>query len=175
MTKMRSNLPLRIAGLAAGLVLAASLLYVLRVPASDGQLGADVRLVTLVPGELTVAPKDFFLSARGLKPGSAPQTGVLKVRNITTGPVDVRVKALPSDRRLARVAHMELSSGGRVLASTSIDALRRHRSGPMRIPLGKVRTLHARVWIPRSVKSGYQARFADVTMDLRATVIKGSR
>jgi hypothetical protein len=45
----------------------------------------------------------------------------------------------------------------------------------MRIPLGKVRTLRARVWIPRSENHGYEARFADVTLDLRARVLKGSR
>jgi hypothetical protein len=174
MTKLRSNLPLRIAGLAAGLVLAASLLLAWRVPASDGRLGADVRLVALVPGELTAAPNDFFLSARDLKPGAPPKSGVLRVRNITTGPVDVRVKALPSDRQLARVAQLELRSGPRVLARGSIAELRRP-SGPMHIPLGTVRSLRARVWIPRSARHGYEARLADVTLDLRTHVLKGTR
>jgi hypothetical protein len=174
MTKLRSNLPLRIAGLAAGLVLAASFLLAWRVPASDGRLGADLRLVALVPGELTAAPNDFFLSARGMKPGEVPKSGVLRVRNITTGPVDVRVKALPSDRQLARVAQIELRSGARVLARGSVADLRRP-SRPMRIPLGAVRSLRAKVWIPRSARHGYEARFADVTLDLRTHVLKGSR
>src|SRR4051812_36038514 len=156
MTKMRSNLPLRIAGLAAGFMLAASLLYVLRVPPSDGSLGADVRLVALAPGELTVKPVDAFLTARNLKPGGPAAEGRLRVRNITTGPVDVRVEALPSDRKLARLIHLELRSGGRVLADSSLAAVR-NGSEPMRIPLGKVGTLEARVWIPGSVKKGYQA------------------
>ena len=171
MTKTRSNLPLRIAGLAAGFLLAASLLYVLRFPPSDGSLGADVRLVALAPGELTVKPIDAFLLGRDLKPGSAPAEGRLRVRNITTGPVDVRVKALPSDRKLARLIHIQLRSGGRVLADSSIASIR-HGSRPMRIPLGQVGTLHAKVWIPRSVRRGYQAGLADVTMDLRARVVK---
>lgn len=174
MTKQRSNLPLRIAGLAAGIILAASLLLAWRVPASNGRLGADMKLVALVPGELTATPKDFFLSARGMKPGDAPKTGVLRVRNITTGSVDVRVKALPSHRRLAEVAQMELRSGGRVLAKGSVAHLRR-ASRPFRIPLGKVARLEARVWIPRSARHGYEARFADVTMDLRTQVLKGRR
>jgi hypothetical protein len=174
MTKLRSNLPLRIAGLATGLILAAGLLLAWRVPASNGQLGADVRLVALPPGELTIAPTDFFLSARAMKPGDAPKSGVLRVHNITTGAVNVRVKALPSDRTLARAAHMELSSGGQVLASGSIAKLR-SPSRPMRIPLGKVASLRARVWIPRSARHGYEARFADVTLDLRTQVLKGQR
>jgi hypothetical protein len=171
MTKLRSNLPLRIAGLAAGFILAASLILFLRVPASDGRLGADVRVVALVPGELTASPTSFFLSARELKPGSPAQTGTLRIRNITTGAVDVRVKALPSDRVLASVAHLELRSRGRLLASGSIAGLRR-ASRPLRIPLGKMGRLRARVWIPRSVDHGYEARLADVTLDLRTRVIR---
>lgn len=174
MTKQRSNLPLRIAGLVAGIILAASLLLAWRVPASNGKLGADVRLVALVPGEVTAAPTDFFLSTRAMKPGDAPKSGVLRVHNITTGAVDVRVKALPSDRTLARAAHLELSSAGRILASGSIADLRRS-SRPLRIPLGKAATLRARVWIPRSAKHGYEARFADVTLDLRTQLLKGRR
>src|SRR3954452_13908322 len=174
MTKTRSNLPLRIAGLAAGLMLAASLLYVLRFPPSDGSLGADVRLVALAPGELIVKPTDAFLTGRDLKPGGAAAEGQLRVRNITTGPVDGRVKALASDRKLARLVHIELRSGGRVLADSSIADIR-SGSRPMRIPLGKVGTLEARVSIPRSVKGGYQAGLADVTMDLRTHVVKGAR
>jgi hypothetical protein len=171
MTKTRSNLPLRIAGLAAGFMLAASLLYVLRIPPSDGSLGADVRLVALAPGELTVKPTAAFLTGRDLKPGGPAAEGRLRVRNITTGPVDVRVRALPSDRRLARLIHVELRAGGRVLADSSMAAVRQG-SARMRIPLGKVGTLQARVWIPRSVEKGYQAGLADVTMDLRAKVIR---
>ena len=174
MTKLRSNLLLRIAGLAAGLVLAASLLLSWRVAPSDGRLGADVRLVSLVPGELTTAPKGFFLSARSMQPGAAPKIGRLRVRNIAPGTAAVSVKALPSDRTLARVVQMQLSSGGRVMARGSIERLRRP-SAPMRIPLGKVRTLEAKVWIPRSVKRGYEARLADVTLDLRVKVLKGRR
>jgi hypothetical protein len=174
MTKARSNLPLRIAGLAAGFLLAASLLYVLRFPPSDGSLGADVQLVALAPGELTVKPTDAFLAGRDLKPGGPAAEGELRVRNITTGPLDVRVNALPSDRALARLVHIRLSSGGRVLADSNIAAIR-HGSDPMRIPLGRAGTLRAKVWIPRSVKRGYQARLAQVTMDLRAHVIKGRR
>jgi hypothetical protein len=174
MTKLRSNLPLRIAGLATGLVLAAGLLLSWRVPASNGRLGADVRLIALAPGELTVAPNDFFLSARDIKPGDAPRSGILRIRNITTGPVDVRVTALPSDRVLARTAHMELSSGGRVLANGSIADLR-GGSRPLRIPLGGAARLRARVWIPRSARHGYEARFADITMNLRTHVLKGRR
>jgi len=174
MTKQRSNLPLRIAGLVAGIILAASFLLAWRVPASSGRLGADMRLVALVPGELTATPKDFFLSARAMKPGDPPKTGVLLVRNITTGAADVRVKALPSDPTLARAARMELRSGGRVLARGSVAALRTP-SRPMHIPLGKAVKLEARVWIPRSAKHGYEARFADVTMDLHAELQKDAR
>jgi hypothetical protein len=146
----------------------------LRFPPSDGSLGADVRLVALAPGELIVKPTDAFLMGRNLKAGGPGADGRLRVRNITTGPVDVRVKALPSDRKLARLIHIELRSGGKVLANSSMAAIR-SGSLPMRIPVDKVGTLQARVWIPRSVKRGYQAGLADVTMDLRAHVVKGHR
>jgi hypothetical protein len=174
-TKLRSNLPLRIAGLAAGVMLAASLLYVLRFPPSNGRLGADVRVETIPVGDLTVTPRDAFLTGRGLKPGSPPVSGELKIRNITPKAGNVRIQALPSDRALARLMHMELSSGGHVLADGSIDSLRVRRSLPLRIPSGQARTLHAKVWLPRGIKRGYQAGLADVPLDLRTQVLDGPR
>jgi hypothetical protein len=71
--------------------------------------------------------------------------------------------------------HMQLSSGGRVLADGSIDSLRIRRSLPLRIPSGQARTLHAKVWLPGGIKRGYQAGLEDLPLDLRTQVLKGTR
>jgi len=161
MTKLRSNLPLRIAGLAAGLVLAASFLASWRIQPAEGALGADVRLLTIVPGELQAQPKGAFVSARGLRPGGAPGRGSLLLRNITPRPVDVSFRPSASDRSLG--ARLELAAGGRVAARGSLTEL----EGSLRIPANSVRRLDARVWVPRGARRGaWAARFADVNLEL---------
>lgn len=172
MTKLRSNLPLRIAGLAAGLALAASLLASWRIEPSDGSLGADVRLLTIVPGELQAAPTGVFLSARDLRPGGEPGGGTLRLRNITPRPVAVSFKPNSSDRVLARAGRIELSSGGRVVARGSLARI----GGSVRIPANSARSLKARVWVPRGTpKAGYGARFADVNLGPSVRYLGGER
>ena len=129
----------------------------------------------IVPGELTAAPTGGpLLAARAMQPGGPPRAGRVRLRNIAPDPVDVRAQALPSDRGLARLAHMELRSGGQVLARGSLAELRR-RSAPLRIPPQATRTLEARAWIPRSIRHGYEARYTDVTIDLLAQPARSSR
>jgi hypothetical protein len=174
MAKLRSNLPLRIAGLAAGLVLAASLFASWRIAPSDGRLGADARLLTIASGELRASPRGVFLSARELRPGGHARVGTVRLRNVTPLPVNVYARAEASDRVLANAAHMELRSGGRVLARGRMAELH-EGARPLRLAPQQVRPLEARVWIPRSVQRGYEARYADVTLGLRIRYLRGGR
>jgi hypothetical protein len=172
MTKLRSNLPLRIAGLAAGLVLAASLLASWWIQPSNGSLGADVRLLTIVPGELQATPNGVFLSVRELKPGGAPRAGRVRLRNLTPVPAEVSFRPNSSDRPLGRAARLELRSGGRVVARGSLTELR----GSLRIDANSARTLEARVWVPRgTAPKAYEARFADVNLAPRVRYLRGRR
>ena len=164
MTKLRSNLPLRIAGLVAGLVLAASLLASWRIEPSDGSLGAEARLLTIVPGELKAAPNGVFLSARGLRPGGKPKAGSLRLRNITPRPVVVGFRPNSSDPALGRSGRIELRAGGRVVARGSFDRVK----GSLRLPANSARRLEARVSIARgAAERDWEARFADVNLGPR--------
>jgi hypothetical protein len=172
MTKLRSNLPLRIAGLAAGLALAASLLASWWIQPSNGSLGADVRLLTIVPGELGATPNGVFLSVRQLKPGGAQRSGTVRLRNLTPVPMAVRFKPNSSDRALGRAGRLELVSGGRVVARGSLSKL----TGSLRIPANTTRTLEARVWVPRGTPAkDFQARFTDVNLGPTVRYLRGRR
>src|SRR5687767_10104217 len=85
--------PIRTAGIATGLAVAALLVLAFRVPASGQGLGAGVRIVAAAPGELHVPDGGAVLAARGLMPGGRSVRGTLPVRNVTRGPVNVRLRA----------------------------------------------------------------------------------
>ena len=172
MTKPRSNLPLRIAGLAAGLVLAASLLAFWRVDSPSGELGAEVRILTIASGELRAAPTGVFLSARELRPGGEPASGTLRLRNVTPVDADVVFEPNASDRALGRTARLELRSGGRVAVRGTLARL----NGSVRIPANSVRSVEARVWVPRGAPAaGWEARFADVNLGPRVRYVREKR
>ena len=85
--------PIRTAGIATGLALAALLVLTFRVPASSELLGAGVRVTAMAPGELHVPSSGAFLKVGKLTPGGEPARASLPLRNVTRGPVDVRVRA----------------------------------------------------------------------------------
>ena len=61
--------PIRTAGIATGLALAALMVLAFRVPASSQSLGAGVRFEAVAPGEVHVPRTGAFLKVGGLKPG----------------------------------------------------------------------------------------------------------
>ena len=114
--------PIRTAGIATGLALAALMVLAFRVPASGQSLGAGVRIAAVAPGEVHVPHYGAFLKARGLEPGGKSARATLPVKNVTRGPVDVRLRARMGNHDLDRAVHVQLRAGGRMLASTSSRA-----------------------------------------------------
>lgn len=141
-----------------------------RVPASSQALGAGVRIAATAPGELHVPGDDAFVAARGLTPGGRSESGALPVRNVTRGPVDVRMRARYDRHDLDGGLRLELRAGGRRLASGPLARLRRW-SRPMRVERGEERTLEARAWIPAGA-SGTEGRRVAVDLELRANLVK---
>ena len=64
-----ASAPLRTAGIATGLALAALMVLAFRVPASSQSLGAGVRFEAVAAGEVHVPHTGAFLKVGGLKPG----------------------------------------------------------------------------------------------------------
>ncbi|MEA2330870.1 MAG: hypothetical protein QOH58_1008 [Thermoleophilaceae bacterium] len=159
-------------GLAIGLLVAVGALLSWRIPAEGAGLGADARFVAVPAGELTVDPAGRFLSARGLRPGGATARGRLAVRNITGGPVGVRLRGLPSSRDLDRPLRVEIAADGTTVFRGRLAAL---RSWTRAVPLGRgeQRSLEARVWLPAGAGASTVGASVDVTVELRARRARG--
>ena len=165
--------PIRTAGIATGLALAALMVLAFRVPASGQSLGAGVRMAAVAPGEVHVPRTDAFLKAAGLEPGGKSVRAVLPVRNVTRGPVDVRLRARMGNHDLDRAVHVQLRAGGRTLASTTLAGLRDWTSS-LRLNKAEERVVRVRAWIPGGAENTTGRRVA-VDLELDAELTKVSR
>jgi hypothetical protein len=159
---------LRAGGLALGIAVAALLVLAFRVPAEGGPLGAGMRLTTVAPGELEVSPTGTLLNARRLLPGADPAQATLDLRNVTGKDLRVRLRGLPANRDLDRLARLEvLAPGGRALVRGPLARFR-DWTAALRLPRSGSAGLTVRAWIPASVRTGFEGRDVDVTVEMRA-------
>jgi hypothetical protein len=165
--------PIRTAGIATGLALAALMVLASRVHASGQSLGAGVRMAAVAPGEVHVPNTGAFLKVGGLEPGGTSAWAALPVRNVTRGPVDVRLRARMANHDLDRAVHVQLRAGGRTLASTTLAGLRRW-TGPLRLKKAGERVVRVRAWIPEGASDTAGRRVA-VDLELDAELTKVSR
>jgi hypothetical protein len=165
--------PIRTAGIASGLALAALLVLAFRVPASSELLGAGVRFTAMAPGEVHVPSTDSFLEVGKLTPGGRTARATLPVRNVTRGPVDVRMRARMASHDLDRAVRVELRAGGRMLASGTLADLRRW-TRPVRLERAGEQSVHVRAWIPAGTEDTVGRRVA-VKLQLDADLVKAAR
>jgi hypothetical protein len=165
--------PIRTAGIASGLALAALLVLAFRVPASSELLGAGVRFTAMAPGEVHVPRTETFLKVGKLTPGGKPARATLPLTNVTRGPVDVRLRARMASHDLDRAVRVELRAGGRVLASGTLAGLRRW-TRPLRLERAGERSVQVRAWIPAGTEDT-AGRHAAVTLELDAELVKATR
>lgn len=165
--------PIRTAGIATGLALAALLVLAFRVPVSSHSLGAGVRMAAVAPGEIHVPRTDAFLKVGGLEPGGRSARAALPLRNVTRGPVDVRLRARMTSHDLDRAVHVQLRTGGQMLASGTLADLR-HWTRSLRLERAEERTVRVRAWIPEGTDDTIGRRVA-VNLELDAELTKASR
>jgi hypothetical protein len=165
--------PIRTAGIATGLALAALMVLAMWVPASGQSLGAGVRMAAMAPGEVHVPNTGAFLKVRGLEPGGRPARATLPVTNVTRGPLDVRLRARMANHDLDRAVRVQLRAGGRTLASTTLAGLR-HWTSPLRLKKAEERVIRVRAWIPEGTADTTGRRVA-VDLELDAELTKVSR
>jgi hypothetical protein len=165
--------PIRTAGIATGLALAALMVLAMWVPASSQSLGAGVRMAAVAPGEVDVPSTGAFLKVGGLEPGGKSARATLPVRNVTRGPVNVRLRASMGNHDLDRAVHVQLRVGGRTLASTTLAGLRRW-TGALRLKKAEERVVRVRAWIPEGTNDTVGRRVA-VDLELAAELTKASR
>ena len=156
----------RFAAFAAGLVLVPVVIWALRVPAPRDDPGAQVRLTAVSSGELTASTAKPFVSTRDLRPSSRRDgaTGSATLTNVTAERVEVAVRADSSAPDLDRLLRVRLTIDGRPWYGGSVAGLRREaKSGP-NLTSGHTARVRATVWLPRSVRHGYEARRDDLAL-----------
>ena len=155
----------KLLGIALGVVLAGAALAAWRVPGGASTLGADVRVDAVQTGEIGVSPLRPFVNAGSLLPGSHAD-GNVALRNQTGVLMRVRVRALPSSPDLDPLLRVRIVSGAQNLFTGSLGRLRRAGSAPIALAPGASRQLSVRVSLPAGLRSGYQARIVDVTLQV---------
>jgi hypothetical protein len=158
----------RLGGLLIGLALCATVVLHGRMPEQGGALPArlTVRPAPATP-VLGVSPSRRFLSTSDLTPGppEAGASGTVTVRNQSARPLEVRLRVARSNRDLDDVLRLELAAGGERVFRGRLRALRRwtERSFELR-SLERMR-VRVRAWLPASLRGGYEARGADLTLE----------
>jgi hypothetical protein len=147
--------------LTAGLTVALLALLSWRVPASQRELGADVRVDAAPRAELGLGGFDDVLSASGLQPGGPAARGATTVSNQAGRPLRVGVRLDAADAELSRLLHLELRLGGRLLARGALGALRRTSTGRAELAPGERRRLELRAWLPADRGEDFRARLAE--------------
>lgn len=171
--RLRSWLP-RVAGLAAGISLAAVAVASWRVAPGTGTMGADVTFVAHAIGELDVTPLEPLVLGRDLRPAEEGEGQVVSLRNQTGSDLLVSVRATPAGRDLDDLLWVRLTAPGTELFRGSLGRLRSWSSGSLQLSSGASADLSLAAWLPASVDSGYQGRAESVELDFRVNAV-GSR
>ena len=167
MTKTRPSIDriARVLGILVGVAIAAIAVISWRVPGGERTLGTDVRVEALQTGEIGVAPLHPFVSASSLLPGRSV-SGDVTVRNQTGVPLALRLRALPSERDMDGLLVVRLSAGARTLYDGKLGGLSTTGSGPLPLRPATSKRLHVTVSLPASVRTGFQGRIVDVSLQI---------
>lgn len=152
----------------AGLALAVVAVLGWRMPVGSDTLALELRLIVNSTGELGVSPAGQIAARNDLEPrtdhdGLQAETSVT---NQTGRPVLLGARALPSSRDLDNRLAVSVEAGGRILFRGELGKLRRPTRRSVRLRPGRTVPLTVVAWLPARVRSGYEGRIEDVTLEL---------
>jgi hypothetical protein len=160
----------RLAGLAAGVAIAVTVLLASRPASGGGAVGAVVRADANQTGELAVDPPGpaRFIDDSALHTGQRVK-GSFRLTNQTGVTEAVRLGALPSAHDLDQLLELRLVSGGETLADGKLGALADPRGPRLLLGPGETATVSATASLPPGVGEEAAAALVDiaVTFDLR--------
>ena len=154
----------------AGLAVAVALVLGWRVPPGSGALGLELRLVVNSTGELGVAPAGQIAGRNDLQPRSSHDRlgGGTTVTNQTARGLRVSVRARPSSRDLDDRLVVTVGAGGRRLFRGPLGELRSPTRRSVLLAAGSSAPLTVSARLPARVRTGYEARIEDLTLELIA-------
>lgn len=154
----------RVVGLALGIGLVAAALFAVR-PAGGhgGVLPASLRMTIAQDGAIAAAPAAPrpFLRGRGLRPGSHV-SGTVRLTNQTGKKMLVGLVAHPSSTALDGLAQVRIEAGERVLADTTLQALREGSAGTVPLAPGAAAKLRVTASLPAEAETGYEGAAVEV-------------
>lgn len=161
---------LRVAGAAAGIAAAVALLVAARPGGAMSALPASVAFSLAPPGTLaaTPAPPATLLEAKRLEPGGRDASAGFWLRNQSGLTLHVGFRAKPDSRSLDGLVRVRITSGGLILADTTLQGLRRGTAVMLPIRSGAARHLRLQAWIPGAVTDGYQGRIVKIMLSVTA-------
>jgi hypothetical protein len=160
-------------GFVAGFAVAMTAVLSWRIPAGTGTLGADLSVVALRTGELTVSTSAPFLVAGGMRPGSAA-TGSVDVYNDSGSDLRVTVAAQSSSSDLGDLLWLEVDAAGEDLFRGPLSDLLEGTEKGFEIGPGNTTTLGVRGWLPTSVDQGFEGRSVDLALVMTPRAVTGS-
>ncbi len=130
-----------------------------------GVLPASLSFFAAPDGAVEAAPAAprALLESGPLRPGGHA-AGTLRLRNQTGSRLAVGLRAEPSSTALDGLVRVRLVAAGRVLADTTLQALRQGTPGRLRLAPGAGTTVRVIARLPAEVVTGYEGR--DVTVNL---------
>jgi hypothetical protein len=154
-------------GFAAGLALAALILFSGRLPAEGRPTGAMASMLTQPPDELAITPIGVrFLDARDLRPGNSAQASV-EIRNLLQERLWVSMLAKPANHDLDVPLHVEIRTGGRRVFIGTLSELREWTAG-FALRSRQLTTVEFRVFIPAGAPHGYEGRSTPIEIAWQA-------
>jgi hypothetical protein len=151
----------------AGLAVAAILVAGWRVPTQKTS-GAHLQMVAVGTSELRASPAHSFLSTSDLHPGSdKARSGQVTLTNTMEQPLAVRFHAVPDVADLDHTLRVKASVLDRTVYAGTLGGLRSWTRRAFVVPMHAQAGLRMRVWMPKSLHSGFQNREAKVTIEFK--------
>ena len=157
----------RWAGLAIGVIVMAALVVAARIPAGHGSIGADVTVIAVPAGSVSLDHPGSVLQVNDMRPGASARTapaGSFRITNISGHAMRVHVHALPSTKTLDDQLRVRVRARRTVLLRGTVGALGGWSPRSILLGPGGSAEVDVAVWLPASASS-YQGSIEDVSLE----------
>ena len=153
----------KLMGFTLGASLSVGFVYTSHVGGSATALGAHVRVVVPVTGELSVSPSNEVIEVPAMMAGGENAEAVVTVRNKTGVVRDLVPRAEVTSPDMLELLQLRLQADGETIFDGSLNELTRGADA-LTVESGESLELHILTWIDPSSGRASVGRNADVTL-----------
>ena len=150
-----------------GAAITVAIVLAARVPPGHGWMGADVSVIAIPTGSVSLDHAGTLLVANDMHPGTTAQTGPsasFRITNIAGHPLEVHLHALPSTTTLNDQLRVRVATRRGVLLRGTVGSLREWSPQSISLGTGGSAEVEVAVWLPSSA-TAYQGAIDDVTLE----------